>query len=146
MYLELKVRVSLRALAPRGFFAAGLNNAERAVAASTSYQLAAHARLCLMLRRVHGLGWPMQQNGQTDRSSIVSRLQAVVGKDRLVMCIKQCLPEAASHQVRTGLIYTAIGAALRPRPSSTPYQVPRGAHCGACCPSSFERSEGAAGC
>jgi hypothetical protein len=80
----------LRALAPRGFFAAGLNNAERAVAASTSYRPAAHARLCLMLRRVHGLGWPMQQNGQTDRSSIVSRLQEVVGKDCLVMCIKQC--------------------------------------------------------
>jgi hypothetical protein len=75
-----------------------------------------------MLRRVHGRGWPMQQNGQTDRSSIVGRLQAVVGKDRLVVCIRQCLPEAAGHQVRTGLVYTAIGGRA---PSNAHLRLPR---------------------
>jgi len=62
----------------------------------------------------------MQQNGQTDRTSIVSRLQAVVGKDRLLMSIKQCLPEAANHQVRTDQhSYTQPqGPTLGPRPSS----------------------------
>lgn len=59
----------------------------------------------------------MQQNGQTDRTSIVSRLQAVVGKDRLLLSIKQCLPEAANHQqVRTGLVSTATGARSRSTP------------------------------
>jgi hypothetical protein len=41
------------------------------------------------------------QNGQTDRTSIVARLQSVVGKERLLLSIKACLPEQLpAHQVR----------------------------------------------